>query len=338
MGRYLLFVMGNSITSAYPPVSVVIPILNEADHLQAAVDTILSQEYLGEIEVILAIGPSRDGTEKVAEHIARKDNRVTIVSNPSGRTPNALNIAFAAATHDIVVRIDGHSEIAPTYIASAVETMQRTGAVNVGGIMAAEGITPFQKAVARAMRSVIGVGASRFHTGGNEGAADTVYLGTFQKSAVRAVGGYDEEFTRAQDWEMNYRLRQAGGLVYFDPRLVVIYRPRKRISALAKQYFEYGRWRRAVSRRYPETVNFRYLAPPIAVVISFVSVLGSFFIPAFGAPFVMYLLSLLVGSLIIGKSWGERFRLPLILITMHMSWGIGFLSSPRKLAQGNLST
>jgi hypothetical protein len=204
--------------------------------------------------------------------------------------------------------------------------------------MAAEGITPFQKAVARAMRSVIGVGASRFHTGGNEGAADTVYLGTFQKSAVRAVGGYDEEFTRAQDWEMNYRLRQAGGLVYFDPRLVVIYRPRKRISALAKQYFEYGRWRRAVSRRYPETVNFRYLAPPIAVVISFVSVLGSFFIPAFGAPFVMYLLSLLVGSLIIGKSWGERFRLPLILITMHMSWGIGFLSSPRKLAQGNLST
>ena len=323
--------------STYPPVSVVIPILNEADHLKAAVDTILSQQYLGEIEVILAIGPSRDGTEKVAEEIARKDNRVTIVWNPSGRTPNALNLAFATATHDIVVRIDGHSEIAATYIADAVETMQRTGAVNVGGIMAAEGITLFQKAVARAMRSVIGVGVSRFHTGGKEGPADTVYLGTFRKAAVQAVGGYDEEFTRAQDWEMNYRLRQAGGLVYFDPRLVVIYRPRKRITALAKQYFEYGRWRRAVSRRYPETVNFRYLAPPIAFVISFFSVVGGLFIPEFLAPFVLYLLSLIIGSVIIGKSWGERFRLPLILITMHMSWGIGFLSSPRKLAQGNLS-
>ena len=338
MGRYLLFVMGNSIKSTYPPVSVVIPILNEADHLQAAVDTVLSQEYLGDIEVILAIGPSRDGTEKVAEEIARKDNRVTIVLNPSGRTPNALNIALATATHDIVVRIDGHSEIAPTYIANAVETMQRTGAVNVGGIMAAEGITPFQKAVARAMRSVIGVGASRFHTGGNEGAADTVYLGTFYKPAVSAVGGYDEEFTRAQDWEMNYRLRQAGGLVYFDPRLVVIYRPRKRIAELGKQYFEYGRWRRAVSRRYPETVNFRYLAPPTAVVVSFISIVGSFFEPQLVLPFLIYLLSLLIGSLFIGKSWGERFRLPLVLFTMHMSWGIGFLTSPRKLARGNLST
>jgi len=337
MGRYLLFVMGNSIKSTYPPVSVVIPILNEADHLQAAVDTVLSQEYLGEIEVILAIGPSRDGTEKVAEQIARKDNRVSIVLNPSGRTPNALNIAFAKATHEIVVRIDGHSEIAPTYVASAVETMQRTGAVNVGGIMAAEGITLFQKSVARAMRSVIGVGVSKFHTGGKEGATDTVYLGTFRKAAVLAVGGYDEEFTRAQDWEMNYRLRKAGGLVYFDPRLIVIYRPRKRITSLAKQYFEYGRWRRAVSRRYPETVNFRYLAPPIAFVISFMSILGSFFNSEFVTPFLLYLFSLFIGSQIIGKSWGERFQLPLILITMHMSWGIGFLSSPRKLAQGSLS-
>ena len=338
MGRYLLFVMGNSIKSTYPPVSVVIPILNEADHLRAAVDTILSQEYLGEIEVILAIGPSRDGTEKVAEEIARKDNRVTIVLNPSGRTPNALNIALATATHDIVVRIDGHSEIAPTYIANAVETMQRTGAVNVGGIMAAEGITPFQKAVARAMRSVIGVGASRFHTGGNEGAADTVYLGTFYKPAVSAVGGYDEEFTRAQDWEMNYRLRQAGGLVWFDPKLIVTYRPRKRISSLAKQYFEYGRWRRAVSRRYPETVNFRYLAPPIAVLVSLISILATTIQPEFSALFISYLISLIFCSLFIGKTWSERIRLPMILFTMHMSWGIGFLSSPKKLAQGSLST
>ena len=212
MGRYLLFVMGNSISGSYPPVSVVIPILNEADHLHAAVKTILAQDYLGTVEVILALGPSRDGTEKVAAEIVRQESRVRIVSNPSGRTPDALNLAFAAAQHEIVVRIDGHSEISPSYISNAVETMQRTGAVNVGGIMAAEGLTPFQKAVARAMRSVIGVGASRFHTGGAEGPADTVYLGTFQKSAVLAVGGYDEEFTRAQDWEMNYRLRQAGGL------------------------------------------------------------------------------------------------------------------------------
>jgi len=325
--------MGNSIKSTYPPVSVVIPILNEADHLQAAVDTVLSQEYLGEIEVILAIGPSRDGTEKVAEQIARKDNRVSIVLNPSGRTPNALNIAFAKATHEIVVRIDGHSEIAPTYVASAVETMQRTGAVNVGGIMAAEGITLFQKSVARAMRSVIGVGVSKFHTGGKEGATDTVYLGTFRKAAVLAVGGYDEEFTRAQDWEMNYRLRKAGGLVYFDPRLIVIYRPRKRITSLAKQYFEYGRWRRVVARTHKGTINLRYLAPPFTVIGTTASVVAGFFSPIFLVPAAIYGSFLLLASLKIGKNFKERFYLPAILFTMHMSWGIGFITSTRRFVR-----
>ena len=144
--------------------------------------------------------------------------------------------------------------------------------------------------------------------------------------------------SRAQDWEMNYRLRQAGGLVWFDPKLIVTYRPRKRISSLAKQYFEYGRWRRAVSRRYPETVNFRYLAPPIAVLVSLISILATTIQPEFSALFIAYLISLIFCSLFIGKTWSERIRLPMILFTMHMSWGIGFLSSPKKLAQGSLST
>lgn len=326
-------------TQKNPPVSVVIPILNEADHLRAAVHTILSQDYQGELEIILAVGPSHDGTEKIADELAEHDKRISVVRNPTGRTPNALNLAFASARHDIVVRIDGHSEIDPSYIAHAVETMQQTGAVNVGGVMAAEGITPFQRAVARAMRSVIGVGASRFHTGGNAGPSDTVYLGTFNKRAVLAVGGYDEDFTRAQDWEMNYRLRQAGGEIWFDPRLVVTYRPRRSIGKLARQYFEYGRWRRAVSRRYPETVNFRYLAPPIAVVISLLSIIAGIVIaPLCALPVLTYIAAIILSSLVIGKSWSERIRLPIVLLTMHLSWGIGFLSSPRRLVQGNLST
>ena len=335
MERYLFLLMEQH----FPPVSVVIPILNEADHLRAAVHTILSQKYSGELEVILVVGPSHDGTEKIAKELADHDRRVIVMTNPTGRTPNALNIGFARASHSIVVRIDGHSEIDSLYIAHAVETMEKTGAVNVGGIMAAEGITPFQKAVARAMRSVIGVGASRFHTGGDAGPADTVYLGTFNKKAVLDIGGYDEEFTRAQDWEMNYRLRKTGGKVWFDPRLVVTYRPRRSIAQLARQYFEYGRWRRAVSRRYPETVNFRYLAPPSAVVISLASILAAIVItPLYGIPVYTYLVALILSSLVIGQSWSERMRLPIVLLTMHMAWGIGFLSSPRRLVQGNLSS
>lgn len=116
------------------------------------------------------------------------------------------------------------------------------------------------------MRSPLGVGASRFHTGGEAGEVDTVYLGAFRREALLAIGGFDERFTRAQDWELNFRLRENGGIVYFDPRLHVTYRPRSTVRALAKQYFEYGRWRRVVSRRHSGTINYRYLAPPCALV------------------------------------------------------------------------
>lgn len=315
-----------------PAVTVMIPVLNEVDHLSAAVRSALDQEYSGEIEVILALGPSKDGTEGLAEQLARDDHRVKVVANPSGKTASALNKAIEAASFDYLVRLDGHSEIDRDYIRMAMETLLAVDAVNVGGIMAAEGISRFQKAVARAMRSVLGVGSSRFHTGGEAGESDTVYLGVFKKSALEQIGGFDERFTRAQDWELNYRLRAEGGKVWFDPRLEVTYRPRKNLRLLAKQYFEYGRWRKAVSRRHLGTVNFRYLAPPAAVSLILLSIIIAvtsnpffFIVPA------TYLCLVILGSIWIGKGWSERVRLPLIIVTMHMSWGIGFLTSPRRL-------
>jgi succinoglycan biosynthesis protein ExoA len=309
-----------------------IPVLNEADHLAAAVRSALDQEYSGEIEVILALGPSKDGTEEVAAVLAREDRRVRFVSNPSGRTASALNRAIEAASFDYLVRLDGHSEIDRDYIRTAMKTLLEVDAVNVGGIMAAEGISRFQRAVARAMRSVLGVGSSRFHTGGEAGESDTVYLGVFKKSALEQIGGFDERFTRAQDWELNYRLRAAGGKVWFDPRLQVTYRPRKNVRLLAKQYFEYGRWRRAVSRRHLGTVNFRYLAPPAAVALILLSIILAVTThPYFIIIAATYLLLVILGSIRIGKGWSERALLPLIIVTMHMSWGIGFLTSPRRL-------
>ena len=162
---------------------------------------------------------------------------------------------------------------------------------------------------------------------------DTVYLGAFRKEALLAVGGFDERFTRAQDWELNFRLRQAGGVVYFDPRLVVTYRPRSTIKALAKQYFEYGRWRRVVSRRHQGTINYRYLAPPFTVVATLLSVLfGLFISPVLFIPALTYAVFILIASGIIGKSMGEILCLPTILLKMHISWGLGFLTSPKSLA------
>ena len=314
-------------------ISIILPVLNEADHLEESLRSILSQDYLGDIEIILAIGPSHDGTEKIAQALAQKDSRIVLVENPSGRTASALNIAIAATKYSIIVRVDGHSQIPKNYLTLVSEILEKTGAVNVGGVMDAQGRTLFESGVARAMKSALGVGASRFHTGGAAGEVDTVYLGAFRKEALIAVGCFDERFTRAQDWELNHRLRSAGGKIYFDPRLVVTYRPRSTVLALAKQYFNYGRWRRVVSRTHQGTINYRYLAPPIAVLGSSLSILMSlFFSTIFIVPLAIYLSFILLASFRIARSIGEIICMPLILLTMHISWGIGFITSPKSLA------
>jgi len=316
----------------FPPVSIILTVLNEETHLHRAIQAALNSDYQGEIEIVMAVGPSRDQTKQIAREIAAQDFRVKVIENPSGKTPSGLNTALQNSNHEIVVRLDGHSEIEVDYISKAVATLKRTGAVNVGGIMAAEGVTNFERAVARAMRSPIGVGAAKFHNGGSEGATDTVYLGVFQRNAIEAIGGYDEKFVRAQDWEMNFRLREKGGVIWFNPELKVTYRPRNSIRKLAKQYFEYGRWRRIVSRTHKGTINFRYLAPPVNLVINLLSVtLGVFINPMFFIPSMTYGLAILLSSAYLGKSWAERIRLPIVLTTMHFSWGFGFISSPRNL-------
>jgi hypothetical protein len=213
--------------------------------------------------------------------------------------------------------------------------MQRQNAVNVGGLMYADSAKGLQRVIALAMRSKLGVGPSKFHTGGDASESDTVYLGTFNKLALLAAGGFDERYIRAQDWELNYRLRKNGGLVWFDPRLVVTYRPRKSIIKLAKQYFQYGIWRRALLRQYRETINYRYLAPPFTVLASLLSILLSVINPLFITPFLIYLSLIIIGGLVIGKKLTEKLFMPLVLFVMHFSWGIGFLSSPRKLLKTN---
>lgn len=316
----------------FPGVSVVLPILNEERFLEHAIEAILAQRYEGDVEVILALGPSKDKTNEIAEKLHQKDPRVVLVNSPSGRTAAGLNLAIKEAKFEIICRIDGHAEISETYIRDAVEIMRETGAVNVGGIMAAVGKTPFEGAVATAMRSPLGVGGARFHIGGKAGPADTVYLGVFKKAALTEVGLYDERFTRAQDWELNYRLRQSGGIIWFDPRLVVTYRPRPTLRALSKQYFEYGRWRHAVVRTHKGTANYRYLAPPLATLIICLSLIsGAIFHPLLFIPSLTYAAAVLLGSFVIGKNLFEKIALSSVLVTMHISWGIGYLFSPRKL-------
>jgi GT2 family glycosyltransferase len=334
------------------PVSVIMPVRDEQRHLAEAVGHVLAQEYPAEVEVVLAVGPSRDATEEIARRLAAADPRVTVVANPSGLIPAANNAAIKASRYPIVARVDGHALIPPGYLRQAVAALQETGADNVGGIMAAEGVTPFEQAVAWAMTSPAGVGSARFHTGGRAGPADSVYLGVYRRAALEQVGGYDEGYLRAEDWEMNHRIRQAGGLIWFQPGLRVTYRPRATLAALARQYFHYGRWRRVVARQHAGTINLRYLAPPVTLLAiaaglaagldgladrftDHLPTLGwlmlGFLVPA------LYLAGILAVTATAARALARPAlaRLPAALITMHLSWGLGFLISPRRLVPGH---
>lgn len=317
-------------------VSVIMPVRNEEPHLDAAVERVLAQDHDGELEIVIAVGPSRDRTHEIAERLALTHPEVRVVLNPTGATPAGLNIAIAASHHDIIVRVDGHGELSDGYIRRAVELLQETGAANVGGVMDAVGRTPLERAIAAAYNSPYGLGGGGFHEKDTPaGPAATVFLGVFRRDALESVGGFDETLLRAQDWELNHRLRKAGFIVWFSPELRVTYRPRSTVSALASQFYRTGSWRREVIRRHPETASPRYLAPPMAVAGFAGGLLGGLvglmlrnrWLSLLLIAPAMYLLFLVVATIRIDADWEAKVRLPLVLAVMHGCWGVGFMRS-----------
>lgn len=269
--------------------------------------------------------------EATAAAVAAVDDpRVGSVPNPAGTTSAGLNLAVAATAGEIIVRCDAHSTLPPGYVATALAALEGTGAVNVGGRQVPTGRTLQERAIALAMQSPIGAGDARYRIGGDPGPVDTVYLGVFRRDALEAVGGFDETMVRNQDYELNWRLRQAGGLVWFDPNLVVGYRPRGSLVDLWKQYFQYGWWKRVMLRRHPGSLRWRQLAPPLLVAGLIVSGLSALVHPAFALA-----LPATYGMVTVGAAVADGIRHrepaaalePLALWVMHIAWGSGFISS-----------
>jgi succinoglycan biosynthesis protein ExoA len=324
--------------ASFPPVSVFMAVRDEAAELTDSVLRILAQDYPGEIQVVVAVAPSRDGTWAVARALAEREPRLRVVSNPAGTTPHGLNAAIAAARHDFLVRVDGHAFLPEGYLRDVVGLLERSGAANVGGRMLPEGDGPISRAIALTMSSRIGIGGGAFHVGGLAGPQATVYLGAFRRDAVTAVGGYDEYFLRAQDWELNHRLRQAGHTVWFDPSIGVAYRPRARWRDFGRQQLRTGGWRRRVIERHHGTASLRYLAPPVAVLAVVLGLLAGLQAPLLGSWLVLGLLApvgYLTGVVVFGLAearrlpWPVRRRVPIALAVMHLSWGTGFLLRSR---------
>ncbi|WP_307381219.1 glycosyltransferase family 2 protein [Microbacterium sp. W4I20] len=316
------------------------PVLNERAYLEHAVASVLAQEVEGPAELVLALAPSTDGTTELAERLAAADDRIRLVENPAAHIPVGLNAAIRASRYPTIVRVDAHSELSPGYAARALETLQRTGSANVGGIMHAEGRTPFQKAVARLYNSPVGLGGGAYHGRTNEGEAESAYLGVMRREVLDEVGLFDESIRRGEDWELNLRIRQAGHRVWFDPSLSVTYWPRESWLRLARQFRATGAWRGELVRRFGRRNGIRYFAPPalvlivaLAVVVGVLQLTGVLTgVAALTAsllvygPLALYLLLVLAVALAPGDG-GLRQKLwsAVVLPTMHLSWGVGFL-------------
>lgn len=320
---------GAAADAGLPGVSVVVPARDCAEVIAGCLAAIGAQIYRGRIDVTVAVAPSADGTERVLAATSM-DVPFQTIENRAGTTPAGLNLAVAASDGPVVARVDAQSRLPPDYIERAVATMARTGAANVGGVQRPVASGRWPGAIAAAMASSFGGGPAAFRRGSLEGPADTVYLGVFDRAALEGVGGFDETLERNQDYELNWRLREQGHVVWLDPGLVVDYIPRPDLAGLARQYFAYGSWKRAVLMLHPRSLRPRQLAPPALVAGLAVSLIGlaARRWQAAALP-VLYAASCAIAagrlrSALPGRL--DRARAAAALAVMHLGWGAGFLA------------
>jgi succinoglycan biosynthesis protein ExoA len=325
-------------TTARPLVSVVLPIRNEAQTIRECLDAVLAQDYgRDHLEIIVAEGGSTDETRAIlAEYAARGELRV--VDNPRGIVPAGLNRAIAAARGEYIVRVDGHTFLAPDYISTCVATLAATGAANVGGPQKPEARTLLGSLVALVTSSPFGIGDSKFHYSDTPQWVDTVYLGAWPRSLFEQIGGFDESLVRNQDYEFNYRTRRAGRRIWYNPRIRSVYRPRESLRAFIRQYFQYGQWKAIVIRRHPASTRWRHLVAPV-----FVLALGGLGLLApvwqgarrlLALVLALYTMAGLAESARLARRqgrWQALLLLPFFFI-LHVSWGSGFLM---RLIQGD---
>ena len=319
--------------SALPFVSVVMPVRNEAAFMDESLGAVLAQDYPADrMEVIVVDGDSTDGTVKVLEQYQGSEPPVIVLRNPARIVPSALNIGIRRARGDIIIRVDGHAVIASDYIRKCVEYLQRGDAEGVGGPMRPRGKGYFGRAAALATSSPFGIGGSKFHYAEKEEFfTDTVYLGAYRREVFDRIGVFDEKFICNQDYELNYRLRAAGGRILCSPKIQSIYCCRESLSALWRQYFSYGLWKIRTLRKHPRSLQPRQLVPPVMVLgIVVLGTVGFFFPPAWyllalGA--VSYLGLAITFGLAKALAAAEPSLLPGIVLafpTIHLAWGLGF--------------
>jgi glycosyltransferase involved in cell wall biosynthesis len=285
-----------------PEVSVVIPVRNEARHIDHCLRSLFAQDFPSErLEVLLVDGMSADGTlERVARWQTEHSN-IRLLPNRKLTAPCAMNIGIRAARGRYIIRLDAHSTYAPDYISNCLLYLDKTGADNVGGVMETRGDGFWGTAIALMLSSRFGVGNAAFRVGAADGYTDTVPFGAFRRETFDRYGFYDERLTRNQDYELNYRIRRQGGKIYLTNAIKLTYHSRSSLGALARNAFDNGKWNIITARICPGSMSLRHYIPFLFVLSLLVLPLaalcgGPFFLWALAVELALYLLAALASA------------------------------------------
>jgi glycosyltransferase involved in cell wall biosynthesis len=315
-----------------PFVSVIIPIRNEEKFIAQCLQSVVDQDYPQDrMEVLVVDGRSEDRSREIVAEFSSRYSIIKLLDNPKLSAPAGLNIGIREARGDIIVRVDGHCVLEPDYVSQCVRYLRETGADNVGGLMQAVGQGYIGQVIALAINSFFGSGGSKFHYASKEQYVDTVYLGAFPRHVFDKVGFFNERLVRNQDYELNYRIRAAGGKVFLAPSIISYYYGRSTLRDLWRQYFHYGFWKLEMIQMHPRSVRLRHLVAPLFVFSLFAAgLLGLVhrgFLPLFLLVISSYLFCSLLAALSIARRKGWRYfpLLPVAFAVMHFGWGFGFL-------------
>ncbi len=323
-----------------PPVSVIMPVRDEAAYIKRSLGSVLAQDYPADrLEILVVDGMSTDGTREVVVAAQATRSNLRLLDNPRGIVPPGLNIGIAEARGDIVVRVDGHCEIATDYVRRCVEHLLADDVEAVGGPIETIGETAEAQAIALAMSSWFGVGGSAFRTINDRPMlVETVAFPAYARETLRRLGPFDEELVRNQDDEYNYRLLKSGGRILLSPDIRSRYYSRGSLRKLWRQYYQYGFWKVRVMQKHPRQMRLRQFVPPAFVA----ALLGSLLFGMFLRPFryvlafilILYVMADLSASLSLGRAHGLRHvpRLLMIHPILHLSYGLGFLAGLRHFA------
>jgi succinoglycan biosynthesis protein ExoA len=310
-----------------PLVTIAMPAYNEERYIEACIASVQAQDFPRDrIEILVGDGRSTDRTREIVERLAVADPRIRLVDNPDRLQAAGLNRMIREARGEIIVRMDVHCEYAPSYVRKCVETLERTGADNVGGAQRARARTFFQKALCAALGSPLGVGGARYRSADQEGYVDTVFLGAFRRRVFETVGLYDPKAITNEDAELNQRLIATGGKIYLSPEIEVYYYPRDSFKTLAKQYYKYGRGRARTLLKLGRFLGIRPMVPFLMVVGGAVLILVPPLWPVAPVAAAAYLLATGAEAVRVGRQAGVA-AIPAvwaIFPTLHVSHGVGF--------------